>query len=110
MAIETGVEAILVEGGTGIAAVLAVLGDKGGADLVIEATGVPYALPIAIELAADGGDVIMLGSPRGAMHEDATKLLERDSPSRASTYRSARVAAPTGLWPLAGEMVSDGRL
>jgi 2-desacetyl-2-hydroxyethyl bacteriochlorophyllide A dehydrogenase len=37
----------------------------GGADIVVDATGVAAALPGAMRLAADGGQVVVLGSPRG---------------------------------------------
>ena len=40
------------------------LGTK-GAEIVIDATGVPDAVPVAMSLAVDGGQVIVVGSPRG---------------------------------------------
>jgi threonine dehydrogenase-like Zn-dependent dehydrogenase len=45
-----------------------------GADLVVEASGVPDALPTAISLARDGGEVVLLGTPRGTFSGDATQL------------------------------------
>jgi len=39
---------------------------RGGADIVVDATGHAGALPGAMALARDGGTVIVLGSPRGA--------------------------------------------
>lgn len=36
-----------------------------GADIVIDATGVPDAVPVAMSLATDGGQVVVVGSPRG---------------------------------------------
>lgn len=36
-----------------------------GAEIVIDATGVPAAVPVAMSLACDGGQVIVVGSPRG---------------------------------------------
>jgi threonine dehydrogenase-like Zn-dependent dehydrogenase len=40
------------------------LGER-GAEVVIDATGVPDAVPVAMSLACDGGQVIVVGSPRG---------------------------------------------
>ncbi len=40
------------------------LGDK-GAEIVGDATGVPDAIPLAMSLAADAGQVVVVGSPRG---------------------------------------------
>jgi threonine dehydrogenase-like Zn-dependent dehydrogenase len=45
-----------------------------GADLVVEASGVPDALPTAISLVRDGGEVVLLGTPRGTFSGDATQL------------------------------------
>src|SRR6476619_2071983 len=36
-----------------------------GAEIVADATGVPDALPTAMSLACDGGQVVVVGSPRG---------------------------------------------
>jgi 2-desacetyl-2-hydroxyethyl bacteriochlorophyllide A dehydrogenase len=36
-----------------------------GAELVADATGVPDAVPLAMSLACDGGQVVVVGSPRG---------------------------------------------
>ncbi len=36
-----------------------------GAELVADATGIPDALPQAMKLAGDGGQVVVVGSPRG---------------------------------------------
>ncbi|QVL31910.1 zinc-binding alcohol dehydrogenase [Telmatocola sphagniphila] len=42
----------------------AILGTR-GAEIVIDATGVPDAVPVAMSLACDAGQVIVVGSPRG---------------------------------------------
>jgi threonine dehydrogenase-like Zn-dependent dehydrogenase len=42
----------------------ALLGSK-GAEIVADATGVPDAIPVAMSLACDGGQVVVVGSPRG---------------------------------------------
>ncbi len=38
---------------------------SGGAEIVIDATGVPAAIPVAMSLACDAGQVVVVGSPRG---------------------------------------------
>jgi 2-desacetyl-2-hydroxyethyl bacteriochlorophyllide A dehydrogenase len=40
------------------------LGQK-GVEIVADATGVPDAIPVAMSLACDGGQVVVVGSPRG---------------------------------------------
>jgi 2-desacetyl-2-hydroxyethyl bacteriochlorophyllide A dehydrogenase len=36
-----------------------------GAEIVADATGIPDAVPVAMSLACDGGQVVVVGSPRG---------------------------------------------
>ncbi|MFO0928017.1 MAG: zinc-binding dehydrogenase [Gemmataceae bacterium] len=40
-----------------------------GAEIVADATGVPDAVPTAMSLACDGGQVVVVGSPRGKAKE-----------------------------------------
>jgi 2-desacetyl-2-hydroxyethyl bacteriochlorophyllide A dehydrogenase len=40
-----------------------------GAEVVADATGVPDAIPLAMSLACDGGQVVVVGSPRGRARE-----------------------------------------
>lgn len=40
-----------------------------GAEIVADATGVPDAVPVAMSLACDGGQVVVVGSPRGKAKE-----------------------------------------
>jgi 2-desacetyl-2-hydroxyethyl bacteriochlorophyllide A dehydrogenase len=40
-----------------------------GAEIVADATGVPDAIPAAMALACDGGQVVVVGSPRGRARE-----------------------------------------
>jgi 2-desacetyl-2-hydroxyethyl bacteriochlorophyllide A dehydrogenase len=40
-----------------------------GAEIVADATGVPDAIPTAMSLACDGGQVVVVGSPRGKARE-----------------------------------------
>jgi threonine dehydrogenase-like Zn-dependent dehydrogenase len=56
--------------------VLALTGAE-GARIVIEATGVPALVPQALSYARRGGDLVLLGSPRGAHVADMTPMLEQ---------------------------------
>jgi 2-desacetyl-2-hydroxyethyl bacteriochlorophyllide A dehydrogenase len=40
-----------------------------GAEVVADATGMPDAVPVAMSLACDGGQVVIVGSPRGRARE-----------------------------------------
>ncbi len=40
-----------------------------GAEIIADATGIPDAIPIAMSLAIDGGQVVVVGSPRGKAKE-----------------------------------------
>jgi 2-desacetyl-2-hydroxyethyl bacteriochlorophyllide A dehydrogenase len=73
MARATGLEAALATAGSERATVVSALG--AGGDLVVEASGVPDAVPTAVALARDGGEVVLLGSPRGVYGGDATDML-----------------------------------
>ena len=44
------------------------LGTK-GAEIIADATGVPDAIPFAMSLACDAGQVVVVGSPRGKAKE-----------------------------------------
>jgi 2-desacetyl-2-hydroxyethyl bacteriochlorophyllide A dehydrogenase len=48
---------------------LARLLGTGGAEIVVDATGVPDAIPQAMALACDAGQVVVVGSPRGRARE-----------------------------------------
>jgi 2-desacetyl-2-hydroxyethyl bacteriochlorophyllide A dehydrogenase len=43
--------------------------DATGVELVADATGIPDAVPVAMSLACDGGQVVVVGSPRGRAKE-----------------------------------------
>ena len=53
-----------------------ILGGR-GADIVVEATGNPTLVPLALEAAARGGRVVLLGSTRGVVTLDAYSLIHR---------------------------------
>ncbi len=98
-----------VLGGEGSGAALRRLLHGAGADVIIEATGAPAALAAALQLAADKGRVILLGSPRGAaqninfypdLHRrglmligahEITRPLREDSPGYWTQRREHRV-------------------
>jgi threonine dehydrogenase-like Zn-dependent dehydrogenase len=40
-----------------------------GAEVIVDATGVPDAIPVAMSLACDAGQVVVVGSPRGRAKE-----------------------------------------
>lgn len=49
--------------------------DRCGPDLVVEASGVSDVIHLAVRLTRDGGEVVLLGSPRGGFQEDTTAML-----------------------------------
>jgi 2-desacetyl-2-hydroxyethyl bacteriochlorophyllide A dehydrogenase len=70
-------------------------GRMDGPDLVIEASGSAAGLRLALELVRDGGEVMLLGTPRGTSTSDATNLMS------AIHYRGLRlVGALEWLLPL----------
>jgi 2-desacetyl-2-hydroxyethyl bacteriochlorophyllide A dehydrogenase len=70
-------------------------GRMDGLDLAIEATGSSAGLRLALELVRDGGEVVLLGTPRGASTSDPTNLMS------AIHYRGLRlVGALEWLLPL----------
>jgi threonine dehydrogenase-like Zn-dependent dehydrogenase len=73
MARSTGIDAVLVSGGDEDAAVRRHLAAR--PDLVVESSGVPDAVPIAVSIADDGAEVVLLGTPRGTFSTDATRML-----------------------------------
>jgi len=59
-----------------LSAVRALTGEE-GARIVIEATGIPSVVSQCFDFARQGGDLVLLGSPRGAEVVDITPILER---------------------------------
>ena len=60
------------------------------AEVVIEATGNPGVVPQALELAGDGGRVVLLGSPRGAAEIDLYRAVHHKGVSLIGAH--ARVS------------------
>lgn len=64
-------------GGTDVRAAVDRLAGSQGVDVVVEATGHPDVVPASLALAAEGGRVVLLGSPRGPSRIDAYSLIHR---------------------------------
>jgi 2-desacetyl-2-hydroxyethyl bacteriochlorophyllide A dehydrogenase len=64
-----GADHVIDPGGDGGRAELDRFLGGGGAEVVADATGVPDAVPAAMALACDGGQVVVVGSPRGQAKE-----------------------------------------
>jgi 2-desacetyl-2-hydroxyethyl bacteriochlorophyllide A dehydrogenase len=60
-----GADHVIDPGSDGGRAELATFLGARGAEIVADATGVPDAIPVAMALACDGGQVVVVGSPRG---------------------------------------------
>lgn len=68
-ALDAGAHAVLDPGKGDVRGQLdAALGTR-GAEIIADATGVPDAIPQAMALACDGGQVVVVGSPRGIAKE-----------------------------------------
>ncbi len=74
-----------------------------GVELVADATGVPDAVPMAMSLACDGGQVVVVGSPRGKAKDvnfyDDLHRRYLEVTGRTATCCSSR---PTPAWPARG--------
>lgn len=68
-ALAAGAHAVLDPGSGEIREQLSAVLKARGAEIVADATGVPDAVPIAMSLACDGGQVVVVGSPRGKAKE-----------------------------------------
>ena len=75
MAEQTGTRAMVVSTDATSDTILRLLDTDQRPDVIVEASGVPAAVSLAVSLARDGGDVVLLGSPRGVFSGDATKML-----------------------------------
>ena len=70
------------------------------AEVVIEATGNPKALPLALDLAAEGGRAVLLGSLRGKVEIDAYSSVHRKGISLIGAHDrlSAHAHTPRDPW------------
>ena len=92
------------------------------ADIVVEATGSPAVLPIALDLARRGGSVVLLGSTRGTVVLDAYSLLHRKAIRLIGAHESALPFQADHPWPrlrnltlaldlmASGDLVTDGMI
>ncbi|UCC62600.1 MAG: zinc-binding dehydrogenase [Anaerolineae bacterium] len=88
------------------------------AEVVIEATGNPKALPLALDLAAEGGRAVLLGSLRGKVEIDAYSSVHRKGISLIGAHDrlSAHAYTPRDPWTrernldLALNLFADGAL
>src|SRR5262249_26384498 len=64
-ALAAGASHVIDPGAGDVKQQLAVVLGTRGAEVVADATGVPDAVPLAMSLACDGGQVVVVGSPRG---------------------------------------------
>ena len=77
LARECGVARALALDPATVEADVAAITDGAGVTTLIEATGNPRALPPALPLVGRFGEVILLGTPRGAYETDLTPVLQR---------------------------------
>ena len=75
-----------------------------GVEIVADATGVPDAIPTAMSLACDAGQVVVVGSPRGKakdvnFYDDLHRRYVPVTGPLATCYSSRRT---TALWPALG--------
>jgi 2-desacetyl-2-hydroxyethyl bacteriochlorophyllide A dehydrogenase len=68
-ALAAGADHVIDPGGGDARGELARYLGQRGAEIVADATGVPDAVPVAMALACDGGQVVVVGSPRGRAKE-----------------------------------------
>jgi 2-desacetyl-2-hydroxyethyl bacteriochlorophyllide A dehydrogenase len=94
-----GVRTIDPKAGDPLDAARAILGGR-RPDIVVDATGVPSALQDALHLVADGGAVMLVGSPRGiAQNFDTYWDLHGRSVSIIGSHGSAVGIAPRDKFP-----------
>ncbi len=65
-----------------------ILGGR-GADIVVEATGHPTLVPLALEMAARGGRVVLLGSTRGVVSLDVYSQIHRKAVHLIGAHETA---------------------
>jgi threonine dehydrogenase-like Zn-dependent dehydrogenase len=87
-----------------------------GADIVVEATGSPAVIPVALDIARRGGTAVLLGSTRGAVSLDAYSLLHRKGVRAIGGHETALPFNADHAWPrirnlgLALELMAAGEL
>lgn len=71
-----------------------------GPEIVVEATGNPAAIPLALDLVAEGGRVVLLGSPRGRIEIDPYSHIHRKGVTVIGAHERTQImeAIPHGRW------------
>jgi 2-desacetyl-2-hydroxyethyl bacteriochlorophyllide A dehydrogenase len=113
-----GVRTVDPNAGDTLAAVRDLLGGQ-RPDIVVDATGVPAALQDALRLVADGGQVVLVGSPRGVIQNfDSYWDLHGRSVTVTGAHGSAIGAGPRDkfqftrarAWPLLIHLLESGKI
>ena len=93
-----------------------------GADIVVEATGSPVLVPMALDVARRGGSIVLLGSTRGVVTLDAYSLLHRKAVRVIGGHETALPFDADHPWPrlrnlglaldlmAAGDLCTDGMI
>lgn len=89
-----------------------------GAEVVIEATGAPAVIPVALHVAGWRGRVVLLGSPRGKVEIDPYNDIHRKGVIVIGAHGQTAPDAPNSYYPwttanntlIAWRLVADGRL
>ena len=89
---------ILAVNSTEAKTVVAEMTNGRGAEIVVEATGNPNVVPLALDLAAEGGRVVLLGSTRGKVELDVYSLVHRKGIALIGAHERTQVldAIPHG--------------
>jgi 2-desacetyl-2-hydroxyethyl bacteriochlorophyllide A dehydrogenase len=101
-----------------VPAEVARLTDGRGPDLVVEATGSPAVVPLALEMVARGGRVVLLGSTRGRADVDVYSHIHRKGVQVIGAHESVQNLdlAPAVRWSkkrnlvLLADLFAQGRL
>lgn len=70
-----------------------------GADVVIEATGAPTVIPVALKVAGWMGRVVLLGSPRGTVEIDPYNDIHRKGVSVIGAHAQTAASEPNAYYP-----------
>jgi len=75
LATACGVSAVVLGGAPSTTEEILKITGQAGADIVVEATGLPQLVKQGLTVAKRGGQLVLLGSPRGAYETDLTSIL-----------------------------------
>ncbi len=77
LATALGISHVVLAGGEDTLIAVRKATGEAGARIVIEATGIPSVVPQCFDFARQGGELVLLGSPRGTEMADVTPIYER---------------------------------